>query len=422
LAIAVMIRTNILVVMVAIGLYSILILVSKKRWKNWLISNVGFWVAALLVLLPYSIQTYRISGTPFFLEKIRNVIDRSYTSATQLGTSHHRSSLPQTIESGFQENEEDSLLFQVSNHFSHNLIMTFMAYPTIPGVVPLDRLVEQPYWDADQDWIGQLAWYQWGMVAINLVILAAGLSAAFTSWKWVGFTPLVIFLSYHVSNALARTSGGRYLIPVDWALHLYYVLGIVAIAAFVTRGRIPSPVNALSAVGDAPDPKVQWMKLSVLIFAFGLLGASPVLVNLIPNKIIDVTKPEAVTIVQNLDLDISSDNIDEFLNEGGGQVISGLSLYPRFYFPGESDASSAYVPYMPDEYQRVYFIILTGTKQVHVNLLQDQRSFNGFPHAEQLLVIGCDRGQYFDAFIVINLETSSLVAIRSPYSGESCNQ
>jgi hypothetical protein len=306
--------------------------------------------------------------------------------------------------------------------------MTFMSYPTLPGVVPLDNLVEQSYWDVRQTWYTQIAWYQWGMMAINLVILSVGLGAMIVKWKWNGFTPLVIFLAYHASNALARTSGGRYLVPVDWALHLYYFLGLVSIILFLTKGTLPA-ASELKENSKGKKPKRREnVVLIVLVFVFGLVGSLPVIVGVFPDRLPVYSNQEAADLLGNADLSQISDtgyqfsDVESFLLEGDGDVITGLSLYPRYYLQGESDVESAYVPEMPDEFDRIYFVLLADQKEFHVNLLQNVQRFRGFPNAKQLMVIGCNQKLYFDAYFVVDIEEGKLISIRTPGADLVCEK
>lgn len=424
ITLAIMVRGNTLVVLMGVFVFSFIVFGSRKDWKYLLKSNLFMWTAVILVLLPYSIRTYQISGTPFFLEKIMNVINRSYSSKSFNLSDKTEPPYMQrkwVKNQGYNDLEKSSFVFQVGNHFAHNIIMSFMTYPTLPGVVPIDKLIEQPYWDSELAWQKQLAWYQWGMVGGNLVLLAVGISAAFSKHKWNGLLPLIIFLSYHASNGVSQTSGGRYLVPVDWALYLYYLLGIYTIIRFIVQGIVPNEQKEFPASLKSSND-IYWV---ILLIFFGFVGALPVVVDLIPDNIykysrVDIeTSMSASSLDQNLTVFQSIADVDQLMSNGGS-AISGLGLYPRFYYAGESDARSAYVPDMPNEYDRVYFLLLADTKIYQINLLQDQQSFRDFPNGDQLIVVGCDYIDYFDAFMVVDIDTGKVVSLRSSSAELSC--
>ena len=422
LALLVMIRVNTLLVLVAVSVYSLVFFWGDRQWKEWFYTSSVYWLAVILVLLPYSMQTYRQVGVPFFMIKIFNVIDRSYSIVPDVIEHTSASHLKKPAEFDFYSVKTiTSPYFQVGNHFAHNLVMSFMTCPTIPGVVPINQLMDQPYYNSIEDWISQLKWYQRGMIVINLVIISIGLASAFSKSKWAGFLPLIIFLAYHVSNALARTSGGRYLVPVDWVVLYYYLYGVYSVMRFIATGIVPHGVKRI-ITEDKPFNSIQFAGVVIL---FGVLGASPVLVNLIPDQLPQYSNKDVIRIFAKTDLftqpdsAISKTDIEVFL-QSEGSFIAGLNLYPRFYYAGDSDDLSNYVPTMPVTHDRVYFILLTDEKQYHVNLLQDQQPFKNFPNGEQVVVIGCDYGEYFDAFFVLDIETESIIAVRSPSAEFSC--
>ena len=65
------------------------------------------------------------------------------------------------------------------------------------------------------------------------MLLALGLGTAWKRGHWMGMIPLIILVSYFLANSLSRTSGGRYLVPADWVVLIYYVLGLFTVAEIV---------------------------------------------------------------------------------------------------------------------------------------------------------------------------------------------
>src|SRR4030095_1531448 len=40
------------------------------------------------------------------------------------------------------------------------------------------------------------------------------------------------FMFYNISNGFARTSGGRYIVPIDWIVILYFLIGVFQVITF----------------------------------------------------------------------------------------------------------------------------------------------------------------------------------------------
>jgi len=64
------------------------------------------------------------------------------------------------------------------------------------------------------------------MLMLNLGLVAFGIGTAFQSDRLRGLLPVGVLLLYLTANSLARTSGGRYVVPVDWILVAYYCVAM----------------------------------------------------------------------------------------------------------------------------------------------------------------------------------------------------
>jgi len=89
--------------------------------------------------------------------------------------------------------------------------------------------LELPYWEEPVSWQGKLPLSTGLAFALNLSLIAIGISAAWKKNKLAGLIPLIINIGYYLSNALGRTSGSRYVLPVDWTLYFYFLLGLAAL-------------------------------------------------------------------------------------------------------------------------------------------------------------------------------------------------
>ncbi len=50
---------------------------------------------------------------------------------------------------------------------------------------------------------------------------------------WLDLVPAGLVVAYSLATAVARTSGGRYFIPVDWVFLLYFAIGISQVVVWV---------------------------------------------------------------------------------------------------------------------------------------------------------------------------------------------
>ena len=77
------------------------------------------------------------------------------------------------------------------------------------------------------------------LFALNIFFITLGISVAWRQEKLVGLIPLAMFMFYDLSNGFARTSGGRYIVPIDWIVTIYFLIGVFqVIILFANRVNI----------------------------------------------------------------------------------------------------------------------------------------------------------------------------------------
>src|SRR5258706_9596447 len=166
----------------------------------------------------------------------------------------------------------------------------------------------------------------------------------------------MIMLAYYTMNAHARTSGGRYLVPVDWVIIIYYFLGILTLieiagAFFHPDFFIPriSPTNLQSVV---LLNRATWANILGVLFLFTMIGALiPLSGSFFERRYLPLTRMElvqqAVTQTGNL-LSVPPVNLNIFLSTPHAVILQGRVLYPRQLDKDEGLDISIYNFYHPN--------------------------------------------------------------------------
>ncbi len=87
-----------------------------------------------------------------------------------------------------------------------------------------------PYW---HKWSGAFPSQSILPILFSVLIIAAGIQTTWNTYKLVTLMPIFSMLAYFGFNAALRNSGGRYILPVDWAGILFYSIGIAQLTYFV---------------------------------------------------------------------------------------------------------------------------------------------------------------------------------------------
>ena len=120
-------------------------------------------------------------------------------------------------------------LHTVANHFLNNEIDNVLLLPLRSDLLNLAELWQptRAFW---QDWDGQPSSGQVVLLAAYLGLLGLGLAACWRKAGWAGLLPLGLNLGYNLWTALFRSSGERFLVPVDWTATLYFAAGLVTLS------------------------------------------------------------------------------------------------------------------------------------------------------------------------------------------------
>ncbi|NPV85254.1 MAG: hypothetical protein HPY45_04525 [Anaerolineae bacterium] len=464
LGLSALMRLNTLVLLpILIGFF---VLVDVKAWKVWFKS--GFLLTAMLVfaMLPWMWRTAVLCNTSvfsFITAPVKGILfQQRYRETKPTPTSSSMSfppvgyktasirlvELPVQIPQRQPENgqiprvfkgggAEDKVLGFFPAHFVHNLVANVLMLPTRMTHDDLYHRLKTPggFWNTLNPWQGGLDAETGFLLFVNLLLIALGIGLGWGRERAGGLAPLAICMGYHLSTALARTSGGRYLVPADWGLLVYYGIGIVECGFWVFSLFSIEGETTASQTRMSPDEK----KASVWgpAFAALLIALFAVLVPLnekfFPPYEKRIPYAKAVEDVFHSNIlqqaGFGQDEMLEWLHSPPQlinnwvypYIYSGRALYPR-YFPMNEGIPYRSTAYQTMDYPRLVFQVigprLVGTTSV---VLPIETPPSEFPNGSDVLVFGCMTEEgYVSAFLVVLLSPEYVAYSRTPQTTLQC--
>lgn len=318
----------------------------------------------------------------------------------------------------------------VTIHFLHDLITSVFILPTTFELHDLRHTLKEgaPYWESY--WDGNLTFGAGFFLILNLLLIALGIGV---SWKYArlsGLVPLGVFLFYNLANALARTSGGRYLVPIDWIVLFYFALGLFQIILWGTAlfgFKDDHDIENISMAQNDMDG-VSWtwqpMKKAVwIVLTFLLIGTLiPLSEQFFPRRYATQTQTKLLALLDQegylQEMGFDRNILDTFSNQSSAfRVINGRALYPRYFGENEGIPKNRY-PYSIMGFPRIAFVMIGPSGEKSVILPQDEVLY--FPNASDVIVLGCQEGAYIDALAVVVIKKQKVIYVRQPASPLHC--
>jgi len=426
-----MIRPHALVILVFLPFYTLLRF--APQWRKWLFACMLIGLGLLAVTLPWELRNVARGGIMYrsIVIKIEDVIKKRYVPSNDAGrfprftlqSTGTLTSLYQPLGIA-QEQPCNSLTCFAPKHFVHNTVMSILSLPTSAMLDDLRHTVKgnPTFWRAG--WDGNFTPLSLLFFLLNVFLILLGVSVTWKHCGLVGLVPLAVFAIYNLSNAAARTSGGRYIVPADWIISIYYLAGILylfqelavsltlQLSLFYTENQEYVRVSAARS---------QWLT-TFLVFSMLLAVGSviPLSEKLHSPRYAEFNATNALhereTQLTKAGLDIKQ--IDAFLNNPGAEALVGRTLYPRSYKMGQGEVTFYFYPFTVMDFPRTGFFLIGPNGQN--SILLPGGVPKQLPHAADALVIGCRGENYFDALIVVVLDQTDAVYARSPMSGLTC--
>jgi hypothetical protein len=311
----------------------------------------------------------------------------------------------------------------IPRHFFHNWITSVLVLPLSPVNDDLRTTIMTAgsVWGAE--WVSALSPLEFILLIFNLLGAAVGVGVSWSRWRLAGAAPLFTFIIYHLGTAVARTSGGRYIVPVDWVVYFYFAVGIVQLSLWglALFGRSSEPEVEERQPVESGDLLAGWGGKLAALGLLVLVGVTPLMADkLIPRQYKATTAQEVVDIlaarglIDNLGVDQAE--LETFLEGEAAVALVGRGLYPRFYnYDGGVSAKGAYAP-LP--YQRLIFTLITPQGSEY-DILPRLSYIEHFPNGSDVIVIGC-RNSEANVLSLVVLGEVDLVYLRTPEIPMEC--
>jgi hypothetical protein len=405
-----LVRAQAMIILVPIILF---ILLSQRPFKTGLTKSLVVFLGLGLVLLPWLLRNWNLTGELLLDDRTElRLLARNYSSnptsfpirASYESEEEYSSRMSREI-IGYISTFPKDVLFFISNHFLHNLVSSALYLaPIYSDDSPVTLLQRVPYWD---NWDGKLTMANRTFLLVNLFILGLGIAVAHRDHKLAGLLPLAIFGFYNAGNALARSSGWRFVLPVDWIILMYFCIGLAYLPSGIER-----MTQKKDGAEEKPQPRSHLMAGAFVLLL--LIGASvSIAEQLIPNRnFSNLTSQTKELVTQQGSL--SQDALDSFLQQEDAVIVSGIALYPRYFQPNTRFSLIG----MPENFSYLHFWLIGDPGGQLVLPLQNVP--DDVPHTEEVTILGCRTANYISAWAVITHSASGRILARDPVSPLSC--
>ena len=464
LGLATLLRHNVLLLVPL----AILILLTNTQlgWKKRFQSILLFTAFLLLSIVPWVWRSTVYQHNPFYFSsaingvvwknRIEPLIEKAIPKVKRTATPVPAQSAaanppvvtspqptPTVSKNGSSNNESLNIVVKqlglvekyISAHYLHNLITSTLILPTSLANDDLPHLIQPPgsYWDIN--WKGNISTSGGILLFINLVLVGLGAGVAWSKKKIAGWIPLIIFLVYNLATAVARTSGGRYIVPVEWVVYFYYAAGLIQVTVWFTAlfkwdqnlQWINHDESKAAIEKDTGQRRLPvWQTALIAVAVLSVSTAVPLLERAFPVRYTDGSQVGLVSKMQQEGIfeKIQASGLDvSGLVLGTNNTLHiGRALYPTYYH-GARAGSAPGSPKDPPNISRLEFTQIgpRGNVQVVLPVISSQ-VVKDFKNNSDVLVVGCRNIKFknIDAIAVVVLGSNDTVYLRSPAEPLSC--
>ena len=323
----------------------------KKSFGRGITQLLLFALALGLCVAPWLIRNHRITGQFVFDHPMTQTAEmaRSYNfdneDLTQLpgeNDGDYTQRMTAFIASSMRRHFPTVAHF-VTVHFLNSEISNFRLLPLRDHLNDTAELWQsrEPFWELLDS--GDLTAYNLVFFGLGFLLWAIGVGAAHQRSPHAGFIPLAAITVFNFSTAMGRYSAGRYLIPTDWVMMLYFAVGIADVVSVLFRC---CGGNGLLTTGQRENtPPYGCTALCILLIA----AAIPLADRAIPQTFRQESPAEVEAKVGPMTMQCPAE--DAF-------YLHAVAVYPRWYGAGDGEPESAKQGYGVADHGRLVFLTL----------------------------------------------------------------
>ncbi|MHB8806642.1 MAG: ArnT family glycosyltransferase [Anaerolineaceae bacterium] len=319
----------------------------------------------------------------------------SYTENAISETLHFPITQTNTDSSEQESSDISSIYFSTINHFLHNILSVFFTLPMNYRTSSVEDTITKT-WEINpwtRTWDGTVERDVQIMMALNIFILCLGIIGLYRKSKTAYCIPLIIMIVYLAGVAFAKTSGGRYIVPVDWIMLIFYAAGLLFIMeTFGIHGKIN---NGIKPENDSIEETTGSSNKMATVLLAALLGIGilvPISENIFSEKHFPQTYTEFLNEVEQngyeMDADyFSSSEVEKFLEEENAVFVAGEGFYPKLLDPADENAREFFNDYLHEPYTLLFTLLNEKTSMpVYLPVSTNQISFS---HGATVSILGC---------------------------------
>ena len=386
-------------------LFLLVVLTYRGASRRWLAPSLFFLLGLSLAVGPWLTHNYLQSGkftfdAPFQLQLLAS--QYAYTGNLDFSSVDLEGKGLFGILLTFALRDPGFVIGFITNHFLATEIGALLA---LPLVAPFKGMLApiNLYWTSFD---GHLSWINQLLLIGYLAVIALGSGAAWRRWRWIGLLPLAYNLGYALANGIGRFSGWRYDLPADWIAYFYFGIGVAELLTWLAgffgagEGRFLSP-DKTGAKGKRITIR-PWASFALI---FLLVGSAPWLAKSLsnahfPEKSSDELITELISNPGLQEMGLSLQEAREFAHDPEAIAVQGRILYPRYFFRNSGLTSSTpWQSYAPRDYPRLGFLLINRNVREVVLPIRKEGIEN--VHAQDALILGCNRGAYIEARWVV---------------------
>ena len=404
------------------------------QWRKAIQKILIFILGLLIIVTPWVWRNYQVSGKPaventgFYIRLFAG----GYSEPTDVIDILPGESLDQ-----YNARIKSQIIRYVFNHpveiagiyasyFIHDEIISVIYLPMSLNLYdPHSYVKHLPFWD---DPYIDLANSYGVMFFFTLGLISLGVGFAVKRLKFLGVLPLLIHFAYSLSIVIARISGWRFMLPVDWILLVYYCMGLMQLVVMVVSVVWNTKLVSEDASNEPEKESVRssfFQGETYLVMAgFLLIGLSlPGIELAMPvrypflsqNELIETYVPNALQLGGGEQVTAAA--LKNFLEtEPAATVLYGRALYPSYYKQGSYWGDSNPMSLAASKFDRLQFTLIGPVRAFVFIPMQDAPQY--FPHASDVFVVGCKQNDFIRALII---KVNNHVLTSSPWDGLTCS-